>query len=293
LVEIVPDTEEERVFRWARLHWSIPVSSGYGRRLRFLVMDQHHGKLMGVLGLGDPVFSIGPRDRWVGWTKARRAQMLHHLMDAFVLGAVPPYTHLLGGKLVAMLGTSAEVRQAFRRKYADRTSRITGRQQSGDLALLTTTSALGRSSLYNRVRFRGRLLYEPVGYTQGTGEFHFSSALYEAMVAFASAHCAPTAKHRKWGTGFRYRREIVEKCLAALGLPGDWLRHGVARQVYVAPLGEDVAAYLRGDAPEWRPYDDTVEELFEAFRERWLLPRAGRDDRFRLFEPELWRLGRD
>ena len=45
LVEVFPSTEEELLFRYACLHWSIPVSSGYGRRLRFLVVDDYNGKL--------------------------------------------------------------------------------------------------------------------------------------------------------------------------------------------------------------------------------------------------------
>ena len=39
---------------------------------------------------------------------------LRNVMDAFVLGAVPPYRELLCGKLVAMLAASDEVRDAFR-----------------------------------------------------------------------------------------------------------------------------------------------------------------------------------
>src|SRR5438309_36486 len=34
LVLVEPESENERLFRYASLHWSIPVSSGYGRRLR-------------------------------------------------------------------------------------------------------------------------------------------------------------------------------------------------------------------------------------------------------------------
>src|ERR671933_745688 len=60
LVEVLPDSEDELLFRYASLHWSIPVSSGYGRRLRFLVVDESNDKLMGIIGLGDPVFAIGP-----------------------------------------------------------------------------------------------------------------------------------------------------------------------------------------------------------------------------------------
>ncbi|MBM4293647.1 MAG: DUF4338 domain-containing protein [Deltaproteobacteria bacterium] len=143
LVEVRRDSKEELLFRYACLHWSIPVSSGYGRRLRFLVVDEHNDKLMGLFGLGDPVFSLAPRDRWVGWDKEGRRARLHHALDAFVLGSVPPYSSLLCGKLIALLVASDEVREAFRRKYGGRSSVITERTLDGSLALITTTSATG------------------------------------------------------------------------------------------------------------------------------------------------------
>ncbi|MCX8086374.1 MAG: DUF4338 domain-containing protein [Rhodocyclaceae bacterium] len=55
LVEVERETTGELLFRYARLHWSIPVSAGYGRRLRFLVWDDGHDRLMGILNSrGDP-----------------------------------------------------------------------------------------------------------------------------------------------------------------------------------------------------------------------------------------------
>ena len=107
LVEVMPDSEDELPFRYVSVHWSIYVSSGYGRRSRFLVIDEQNDALIGIIGLDDPVFAIGPRDRWVGWSSEERRERLHHVMDAFVLGAIPPYSSLLCGKLVAMLATSA------------------------------------------------------------------------------------------------------------------------------------------------------------------------------------------
>src|SRR5262249_34882531 len=67
LVEVTRGSEEERLFRYASQHWSIPVSSGYGRRLRFLVLDAYNDKLIGLIGLGDPVINLGVRDKWIGW----------------------------------------------------------------------------------------------------------------------------------------------------------------------------------------------------------------------------------
>src|SRR5437879_3458895 len=98
LVEVVPDSDEELLFRYASLHWSIPVSSGYGRRLRFLVIDENNEKLIGLFGLGDPVFSLAARDKWIGWNRESCRAQLHSVMDAFVLGAVPPYSFWLCGK---------------------------------------------------------------------------------------------------------------------------------------------------------------------------------------------------
>src|SRR3989337_3150349 len=36
LILVKPRTGNELLFRYAALHWSIPISSGYGRRMRFL-----------------------------------------------------------------------------------------------------------------------------------------------------------------------------------------------------------------------------------------------------------------
>lgn len=51
LAEVRSGSEEELLFRYARLHWSIPVSAGYGRRLRFVVYDESNDKLTAELAL--------------------------------------------------------------------------------------------------------------------------------------------------------------------------------------------------------------------------------------------------
>src|SRR5262249_4927475 len=46
---ISSDSWEGDLFRLAALTWSVPVSNGFGRRLRFLVWDEHNGKLIGII----------------------------------------------------------------------------------------------------------------------------------------------------------------------------------------------------------------------------------------------------
>ena len=292
LVLVQRRSEDELLFRYARMHWSIPVSAGYGRRLRFVIYDESNGKLIGILGLGDPVFGLRPRDRWIGWSYEARKKRLQCVMDLFVLGAVPPYSHLLCGKLVALLATSREVREAFLRKYGGRQAAISRRFLDGRLALLTTTSALGRSSLYNRLRYGEHRVFQSVGFTRGSGDFHFSNGFYGDLRKFALEHCDATAKHPLWGEGFRNRRELVRKALPLLGLSSELSYHGIKREIFVAPLAGNTQEFLRGDHQRLQHHGRTADELFEWFRDRWLLPRAARDERYRAFDPEGYRLWR-
>lgn len=62
-------------------------------------IDANNRRLMGVIGLGYPVFSIRARANWIGWTPSARAERLRNVMDAFVLGTVHPYCFLLCGKI--------------------------------------------------------------------------------------------------------------------------------------------------------------------------------------------------
>lgn len=290
LVLVRSGSEDEFLFRYACLHWSIPVSAGYGRRLRFVVYDESNGKVIGIFGLGDPVFSLGPRDRWVGWNVDGQKARLQCVMDLFVLGAVPPYSDLLCGKLIALLATSREVQQAFHGKYGGERAFISRKALDGRLALVTTISALGRSSLYNRLRFRGEPIFQSIGFTRGSGDFHFSNGFYDDLRRFANERCDPTAKHARWGHGFRNRRELLRKALPLLGLSRELVYHGVRREIFVAPLASNAADFLRGEHRHLSLYGRTAEELFQWFRDRWLLPRAARDDRYRTFDPERYRL---
>lgn len=290
LIEVQPLSKEELLFRYASLHWSIPVSSGYGRRLRFLVVDEQNEKLIGLIGLADPVFSLKGRDTWIGWDRETQKKNLHCVMDAFILGAVPPYSFLLGGKLIGMLATSNEVRMAFLRKYANRQSLIQQKELDARLALITTTSALGKSSVYNRIKYKGRLLYHRMGFTRGSGDFHFTNGLYDTISKYVVENCEPTAKQKLWGTGFRNRREVIRKCLSKLGLPIGWAYHGVHREIFLVPLAKNTQNFLRGEHTDLQWFDQSAEELAAFFKDRWLIPRSQKDERYKLWNPEEWRL---
>ena len=290
LVEVQRGSEDELLFRYAKLHWSIPVSYGYGRRLRYLVVDEQNHALVGIFGLSDPVIGLPPRDDWIGWTPDTRNHNLRHTMDAYVMGAVPPYSSLLCGKLVAMLAASDEVRTAFRRKYGDTRPAISRDRFDGRLAMLTTTSALGKSAVYDRISYGGTPVYISVGFTNGWGEFHFSNGTYSAITAYARRYCTPSQRSARWGVGFRNRRELVEKCLRKLDIPKDWMNHGIKREVFVVPLASNSVSFLKGEAERLHWFSRPSAELSEFFKNRWLIPRSQRDSSFQTWDNNSWRL---
>lgn len=286
LVAVKSDELTGDLFRFAALLWSVPVSKGYGRRMRYLVRDKSNGKLIGIFGLTDPVFNLRSRDQWIGWNVEQRRANLVHVMDAYVVGAVPPYSHLLGGKLVASLIGSAEVSQAFATRYAETEGIISERRKEARLALVTVTSALGRSSLYNRLRLsshpagseRPRLLVDVihVGSTEGYGHFHLSEPLFRQLRQLLVRKRHGYASAYQYGQGPNWRLRMSRVGLSLLGLDPDLLRHGISREVYVMPLATNCRDFLCAKAEEARLDRPSAGEIASVALERWVVPRAVR-----------------
>ena len=181
LVPVNSRDESGLVFRMASTLWSVPVSPGYGRRMRFLVEDRSTRKVIGLFALGDPVAGMGARDKWIGWSVEQRRKRLSSVLDAYVCGSVPPYSQLLGRKLVVCLMSAREVTDEFDRRYRYKPNHR-GEYKYPRLALITVTSALGRSSIYNRVRLPDILeLIRLDKSTKGWGHFQIPDEIFSDM----------------------------------------------------------------------------------------------------------------
>ena len=287
-------TEDSRLFNAACLLWSVPVSKGFGRRIRYLVRDRNNGKLIGIIGLTDPVFNLTPRDAWIGWSASDRAERLVHTMDAFALGALPPYSRILGGKLVALLATSRAVVNHFRRKYRNYVGVITSSRKKPHLVLLTTSSALGRSSLYNRLRLPGGVAFltgveadrVPTWYTRGYGHFHISDDLFAALQQVLLKRDHPYARGNRFGDGPSWRIRVIRRALTELDLSVDLLQHGIRRQVYVVPLARNTREILLGSAQKPEYITQTVRQITAYWRRRWAEPRSGRHHDWQDWHPD-------
>jgi len=274
-------TWQSDLFRMASLYWRIPVSDGYGRRLRFLVWDKANDKLMGLLALGDAVFNQRARDDFVGWDHHRRSAALVNMMDAYVLGAVPPYNMLLGGKLVASLIRSTEVVKAFDQKYHDSIGIISGEEKHARLVGVTTSSALGRSSVYNRVALDGHKILEPIGYTSGWGHFHFSGAIFDELRSYLEHVGDDYAAGFCFGSGPNWKIRVIRRALERLGMDTSLARHGFQREVFFCRIAQNALPYLRGDHRRVM-YGKlpSISEVADSAKKRWVLPRATWDERY-------------
>ena len=277
-------TWQSDLFRLASLTWSVPVSQGYGRRMRFLVWDDHNGKLIGLLGLGDPVFNLRVRDEWVGWSVEQRRKRLVNVLDAFVLGALPPYNMLLGGKLVASLIRTREVRDEFTARYARTKGIISKKRKHAELCLVTTTSALGRSSLYNRLALDGYRIFTPIGYTAGWGHFHIPEALFKEIREYLEAQGDEYADNHRFGDGPNWKLRAIRKALTLVGVDDGLLKHGIEREVFACPLAQDAKQVLQGTR-KFANYRGLprVREVTELALRRWIVPRAERRPEFALW----------
>ena len=105
VVEVCQTQEQNKLFWILRCYWSSPYSDYVGRRIKLIVRDYglKSKPVIGIAALGSPIIHIAERDEFVGWDKITRTDRLNFMVDAYIVGALPPYNHLLGGKLVSYI----------------------------------------------------------------------------------------------------------------------------------------------------------------------------------------------
>jgi hypothetical protein len=287
LQRISSNSWEGDLFRLASLTWSVPVSNGFGRRLRYLVWDKHNHKLMGIIAIGDPVFNLSVRDNLINWDVRARGERLVNIMDAYVLGAVPPYNALLGGKLVACLIRSRDVYDDFGQAYGKTTGIISHQKKKARLLAVTTSSSMGRSSVYNRLKLDGVEYLSPIGYTGGWGHFHIPNSLFDDLRDYVREIGHAYADQHQFGEGPNWRMRTMRVALKALGFNEDMLRHGIRREVFLCQLADNALRLLK--TGKGRPDLSSLlsaEDVGKLAVERWMLPRSERMPEFRLWTRE-------
>ena len=280
----VVTTEQRDLFRIARYTWSLPHSRGYGRRLRFLIVDAaHDNAVMAILGLQSPPIDFPLRDQRISYPPGRKVELVNQTMDIYTLGGVPPYNHLLAGKLAVYAAASREVREAYQERYTEAVTEIEGQILPAHLVMLTTTSAFGRSSLYNRIRYRGRDVAQRLGETTGYGNVRLNAVrdIYPQVKEFLiQGGYEDRMGFGKGGPKEAWRN--ITQVMQMLGIKGDdALHHGIRREAWAIPLAKNAWEYLSGKSRRPVYYQASFESLAHHWRNRWMLPRSQRIDDWR------------
>lgn len=282
LILVEPKSKWEDIFKICRAFWTMPYSKGYGRRLRFVVFDEHHQSVIGIIGLQSPPADLAIRDQLFNFPKERKLDYVNAMLDAYTIGAIPPYSQILGGKLVASIVASEEVRQAYWKVYAGKRTLLENKMLAQPLLAVTTTSAFGRSSIYNRLKFEGRFIAEPIGWTKGFGTVHLEN-IYPRIEAWLKARgeFVPGG----YGHGPKVRWQNITIALSRLGLPSQYAMHGLKREVFLFRHVSNIEDVVKNAETLPHPIPCKLSDLSEYWRARWAIPRSIRDDSWKYSVP--------
>lgn len=255
---------DQMLWAYATSFWSVPVTVGFGRRIRFFVFDRQNDKLMGIIGLADPIIGLSVRDEdSIGWTKDQKIERLYNCMTAYILGAIPPYNSVLGAKMIALSLMFPEVRKIFYDKYKDRAKE---KGKFPYLAYIDTLGAFGKSSIYTRLKG-----WDFIGYTKGQSHLHITAnGSWELIREVVNAD---VFQSYKFGNGPNWKMRVLKAGLRELGLSENMLGIGWQRGYYRLPLAENWQIFLRGETDNLIYKLPSRDSLIDYWKTRWIIPR--------------------
>jgi hypothetical protein len=262
VIEICSTQKQYDLFRLFRYYWSSPYSEYVGRRIKLIIRDAglENKPIIGIAALGSPIIHIPERDNYIGWNKNTRTKKINYMMDAYVIGALPPYNYLLGGKLISILLTSKEIRRIYKKKYKN--------SAYSELAGLFTTSLYGKSSQYNRLVINGRKVYEAIGDTKGFGTLHLTMETINAMVDFLREKNIIVSN--SFGDGPSWTMRVIRTTGNILGFDANQLlMHSFKRKIYFIPFAKNTKDFMKKKNKNLEFYSQNIKCLSEYWKNRW------------------------
>ena len=226
--------------------------------------------------------------------EVRKAGLSSQVADVSVCGAVAPYNGLLGGKLVALLMASEEVRDAYRQRYAGQVSIISSQMagravyRPAELKALTTTSLYGNgSSQYNRLRLRASdhpvldhdIEWRELAKTAGYGTVHLGSTTVRVLREVSERMYRARRINHRFGEGASPRMRQIREAAEALGIDATMvLHHATPRIFYGCELHPGAIDELMGLYPSTESHSHPASVIASLWRQRWLSKRIQSQD---------------
>ncbi len=216
------------------------------------------------------------------------------MMEITVCGAVAPYNHLLGGKLICLMMMSPRVVEDYQTRYKDVVSIIASQMAGRPISKVPHLTFLGTTSLYtdhsaqyNRVRLplgtlRGQaasIEYRCLGRTEGFGSPNLSSEAEQGLAYLAEESKNFRNVNFVFGEGQSPKLRQLREGFAALGLDqSNLLKHGSPRIIYGVSLATNLERTLLGVDEEplyaLNPSDGAHEQDIASFWvSRWFSAR--------------------
>ena len=240
IIEIVDSTNQTAVENWTllrRLIHTMEYVANPGRNIKVIAKDKNTGKVLGMMSLGSDVTSIGARDTFIGWTKDNKfkdGRLRCTSIGTSIVATQPLGYNFLGGKLVAMLLTSEELRVHWKKTYGD------------TLIGLTTTSLYGIHSMYN-----GIPLWKTLGESTGKVSIKPDDSVYKPWVEWMKDERADdfkkimTPKEGVNGPPTGVKQQILGYIFRELGIRKADYDHGYKRGIYFSMFYENGKEYLQ------------------------------------------------
>ena len=242
-VEIVDDPKEST--RWTEIRKLIHTMSfdaNPGRNVKIYVKDRVSGKILGLVSLGSDVTSLGVRDTYIGWTqdnKYKDGRLNHTTIATTIVCTQPLGYNFLGGKLVACMATSPEVRKHWKDKYGQ------------TLIAVGTTSLYGIHSQYNGIPH-----FKTLGESAGKVATKPDDSVYEVWHHWmkenkAEEYARQTAeKEGVDGLATGVKQKIINMIFKEVGIKASHYQHGFKRGVYFAQMYDNGNEFLRNEITE-------------------------------------------
>jgi len=246
-VEIVDDNAKEST-RWTeirRLIHTMEFQANPGRNVKCYIKDRTSGKILGQVCLGSDITSLGVRDNYIGWQKEDKFTngKLNCTTIATTIVSTQPFGYnFLGGKLIAALATSPEVRDFWQKKY------------NNPLVGVGTTSLYGIHSQYNGIPH-----FKTLGESKGKISTKPDDKVYDPWHQWLKENRADWYKmhimdeRERNGANMGYDRngpvsgikqKIIQAIFKEVGIKGNAYDHGFQRGVYFAQMYENGNEFL-------------------------------------------------
>jgi len=219
-----------------------------------------------------------------------------NMLEITTCGAVAPYNHILGGKLVSLLMLSPEVADDYWRRYGAEPAIISSMMKNARVVPDCRVVFLGTTSLYaygasqyNRLRLpRGiiasdqeEICFEFLGYTSGFGTVQFPEETTRAVQRVLVKETGFRNVNSIFGEGRSPKFRMMRAGLKLLGFdPETVMRHHQRRCILGMQLCPQARDFLLGKdtvLPRYIEYPDefraATSRIAAFWRRRWLARR--------------------